>query len=76
MKKTVSVISLLTGTLLIIITIIAETMQEKSISIIGGADVPTSVFIAGKIGGDFMLPAAAVGIVLILAGIFLIMRKK
>lgn len=29
-----------------------ETDEGKSVSIIGGADGPTSIFIAGKIGGD------------------------
>lgn len=45
-----------------------------AISVIGGADGPTSVFIAGKVGTDFWIALIAAGIVI--AGIAVLIWKK
>lgn len=52
------------------------TEKKPSVSIIGGADTPTAVFIAGRSG---IIPVAAgiiAGIVLIIISVFLLLRKK
>lgn len=45
-------------------------------SVIGGADGPTSIFVAGKIGGTPAIIEIIVGIVLLAIGIFIFARKK
>lgn len=48
-----------------------------SVSVIGGADGPTSVFLAGKVGDLYSFGIGAAGIVFLLVlGIWLIMRRK
>lgn len=63
------------GVLLLFAGIILKSGSYTAVSIIGGADGPTSIFIAGKINTDgaaVLLAAAAVG--LILLGVW--MRRK
>lgn len=49
---------------------------QNSIGIIGGADGPTSIFIAGKVGtGDIVL-GLVVAVAVILGVIWLVRRKK
>ena len=48
----------------------------KSVSVIGGADGPTSIFVAGKIGGTPAITGIIVGIVLLAIGIFIFARKN
>ncbi len=48
----------------------------KSVSVIGGADGPTSIFVAGKIGGIPAITGIIVGIVLLAIGIFIFARKN
>ena len=59
---------------------ISEFMEKKSytISIIGGADGPTSIFLAGKVGSGFTLVTFLLGILIVLfiTGIVLYIRKK
>ncbi len=47
----------------------------SSISIIGGADGPTSVFIAGKVGSLFWLGLIGAGIVIVGGILFLIFKN-
>lgn len=47
-----------------------------AVSVIGGADGPTSVFVAGKLGNDFFLGVILVGAVLILAAVWGIRNRK
>ena len=59
---------------------ISEHMEKKSyaVSVIGGADGPTSIFLAGKVGSGFALVTCllAVLILLLVGGILYIIRKK
>ena len=74
MKKAITIIIAVLGILLAVIGIHWKTKAAVAISIIGGADGPTSVFIAGKVGDGLILGTIIVGI--IFAGIgFLIYRK-
>lgn len=50
--------------------------EKHAVAVIGGADGPTSVFVAGKVGnGDIMLGIAA-AVLVILGIIWLVSRKK
>lgn len=68
-KKTGIVITVAAGALLIAAGINQKTKKAVSVSIIGGADGPTSVFLAGKVGGDFAVGLIIAGVVLMAAGI-------
>mgnify|MGYP003292923574 CR=1 FL=1 len=63
----------------IIISIIGVSMKIKeraAIGIIGGADGPTSVFIAGRMGSGLGVLGMIFGLLLLGIGAFLIFRKK
>lgn len=73
-------IAYLTGTAAGILVLAGILFKVKkpaasSIAIIGGADGPTSVFIAGKVGDEFPVALIAAGMVLALAAIWLFRKK-
>ena len=80
MKKIVGIALTVIGIVTIAISLIFKVHEQmtvaRSISIIDRADGPTSVFIAGKIGGTSIFIGVIVGIVLLAVGIFMIVRKK
>ena len=55
---------------------ILKWKKQMSVSIIGGADGPTSIFLAGKIGNDFSVAGIVVGILLLVIAGLLMLRKK
>lgn len=63
----------------IIVFITGMSMQIKqraSIAIIGGADGPTSVYIAGRVPDRLGVMGIICGLLLLFLGIYLIVRKK
>ena len=74
MKKILTIIIVALGILVAAIGIHWKTKDAVAISIIGGADGPTSVFIAGKVGDGMILGVIVVGIILASVG-FIIYRK-
>ena len=80
MKKIVGIILAIMGIAIAAISLISKVNGQlsvaKSVSIIGGADGPTSIFVAGTVGGFSVIIGMIVGIVLLIAGIFIIARKK
>ncbi|MCC8163179.1 MAG: sodium ion-translocating decarboxylase subunit beta, partial [Lachnospiraceae bacterium] len=70
MKKTVSKVMIVIGAVLLIAAAVAKLMGRKSVSIIGGADGPTSIFIVGRVSPGWMLPAAVVGVIALAVGVF------
>lgn len=50
--------------------------KEATSILIGGADGPTSVFIAGKVGNGFGLGTIFVGIILAVAGVVIFIKSK
>ncbi len=76
MKKTVSKVMIVIGAVFLIAAAAAKLMGRKSISIIGGADGPTSIFIAGRVSPGWMLPAAVIGVIALAVGVFLLLKKK
>ena len=76
MKKILGISLSIIGIVTVIIAVILKIKKQMSISIIGGADGPTSVFIAGKVGNTSAVAGVIVGIVLLVIGIFLIRKKR
>ena len=50
--------------------------KEATSILIGGADGPTSVFIAGKVGNGFGLGTIFVGIILVVTGVVIFIKSK
>lgn len=80
MRKIAGIILTVTGIVIAAISLIfiinGQMSVASSVAIIGGADGPTSIFVAGKIGGFSAMTGVIAGIVLLAAGIFVIARKK
>ena len=72
------IIAVLIGTVVVAITLL--TRSAHSASIIGGADGPTSIFLAGKVDSLSLVIGMAVGFALLIVGVVLIVflskRKK
>ncbi|WP_051545206.1 Trp biosynthesis-associated membrane protein [Butyrivibrio sp. MC2021] len=67
------VLAAIVGVLWMAITLYTST--PHSYTIIGGADGPTSIFLAGKYGAGTIITAVVGGLVLAIAGIILIVKK-
>lgn len=80
MKKAIGITLSLIGIIMVAISLVFKVNERmsvaKSVSVIGGADGPTSIFIAGKVGGASAIIEIVVGIVLLAIGIFVFARKK
>lgn len=50
--------------------------KEATSILIGGADGPTSIFIAGKVGNGFGLGTIFLGIILVVAGVVIFIKSK
>ena len=51
MKKRLGIIAGILGIVLAVIGIVLKQKENTAVSVIGGADGPTSIFIAGKLNG-------------------------
>lgn len=67
------IIAVIAGVLWVTITL--YTSIPHSYTIIGGADGPTSIFLAGKYGAGTIITAVVGGLVLAVAGILLTVKK-
>lgn len=80
MKKvigiTLSVIGIIMAAISLVFKVNEQISVAKSVSVIGGADGSTSIFVVGKIGGAPTITGIIVGIVLLAIGIFIFARKK
>lgn len=76
MKKTIAIILGVMGLVLAGFSAVLKWKKQMSVSIIGGADGPTSIFLAGKVGNDFSVAGIVVGILFIVIAGFLMLRKK
>jgi oxaloacetate decarboxylase beta subunit len=75
MKKIIGSILTILGMGITISSLIVKIKGQMAISIVGGADGPTSVFLAGKVGNGFFA-GFIVGVVLFAVGIFMLVRKN
>lgn len=76
MKKSIAILIIIVGVVLGIWGVNAKVKEAAAISIIGGADGPTSIFIAGRIGDGFIAGAIFIGIVLVCIGIIVYRKNK
>ena len=76
MKKTMAIILGVIGLVLAGFSAVLKWKKQMSVSIIGGADGPTSIFLAGKVGNDFSVAGIVVGIMIIIMVGFLMLRNK
>lgn len=78
MKKIIAIIVAVVGILLVALEVRAKVKDVAAVSIIGAADGPTAIFVAGKIGNGLLIGAILVGIVLVVAGVVIYrkIRKK
>lgn len=76
MKKYGAVLAGIIGIILVMIGIGSKVKKAISFSVIGGADGPTAVFVAGKLGTDFSIGMIAIGIIFIILIIILLRRNK
>ena len=77
MKKILGIVAGIVGIISVIVGV-ALKMNNNAIAIIGGADGPTSVFVAGKLNSVLVsILLIAIGVVmLIVAIIFYFLKKK
>ena len=76
MKKAVTAVLGLLGILAVCVGIDMKQKSAVAVSIIGGADGPTSIFLAGKVGNDFSMAGIVIGILLIITAAILIARSR
>ena len=76
MKKIIAIIVAAVGIILAAIGLNWKSKAAVAVSIIGGADGPTSIFLAGKIGDGFILGIALIGIILFATGIVIFKKIK
>lgn len=77
MKKKTGIIAVtVIGVLALIYGITVKRRGAAAISIIGGADGPTSVFLAGKIGHGYSLGFIIFGVIVLLITLILLFRSR
>ena len=76
MKKILGISIGIIGALCIIAGGIMKAKENTTVSIIGGADGPTSIFLAGKLNGNAAILLIVAGIVLLAAGGFAWLKRK
>ena len=75
MKKIAAIGAGIAGVGFLAAGILLKIKDHSSVSVIGGADGPTSIFIAGKVDtGGLAVLCAVIAVLLILSGVW-IMRK-
>ena len=68
------IIAVFIGTVVVAITLL--TRRAHSISIIGGADGPTSVFLAGKVDPLSLIIGLGIGCLVLAVGAALIIKNR
>ena len=75
MKKILGIVAGVVGIIFIIVGA-ALKMNNNAISIIGGADGPTSVFVAAKLNSVPVSLLLVIGIVLLIVAIIFYLKRK
>ncbi len=53
-----------------------KAKEDTAVSIIGGADGPTSVFVVGKLNGNLTITLFIIGIVLLVVAVIAFFKRK
>lgn len=75
-KKKLSIIGLVIGIIAVLFGIMVKFKKAASISIIGGADGPTAIFIAGKVGDNFSWGLVLIGAVIAAIAVLAILKNR
>lgn len=76
MNKVIGIVLGVIGVAAAALGIMIRTNGKASISIIGGADGPTSIFLAGKVGGASSTITIIIGIIFAVIGVMAFTRRK
>ena len=75
MKKILVIVAGIVGLILVIIGA-ALKINNNAISVIGGVDGPTSVFVATKLNSSSVSMFIVIGVILLVAAIFFYLKRK
>ena len=75
MKKILVIVAGIVG-LIFVITGAALKINNNAISVIGGVDGPTSVFVATKLNSSSVSMFIVIGVILLVAAIFFYLKRK
>ena len=76
MKKIFEIVTCTIGFLLIILGSVMKVKENTAVSIIGGADGPTSVFLAGKLNSNLSIFLMLIGIILLATALVIRLKRK
>lgn len=76
MKKVFWIVPCIVGMLFVIFGGIMKVKENTAVSIIGGADGPTSVFVAGKLNDNSAVKLIIIGIVLLVVAVIAFFSKN
>ena len=75
MKKILVIVAGIVGLIFVIIGA-ALKINNNAISVIGGVDGPTSVFVATKLNSSSVSTFIVIGVILLVAAIFFYLKRK
>jgi oxaloacetate decarboxylase beta subunit len=75
MKKILGSILTILGAGIIILSLIVKVNGQMAFSVAGGVDGPTSISLAGIVGGN-LLAEIIVGAILVAIGFFILVRRQ
>ena len=75
MKKTVGIIMGIFGIILSVVGIVVKWKESVSVSVVGGVEGPTSVFVAGRLNENAPIQLLLSGMILLVIGA-VIFRKR
>ena len=75
MKKILVIVAGIVGLIFVIIGA-ALKINNNAISVIGGVDGPTSVFVATKLSSSSVSMFIVIGVILLVAAIFFYLKRK
>ena len=75
MKKILVIVAGIVGLIFVIIGA-ALKINNNAISVIGGLDGPTSVFVATKLNSSSVSMFIVIGVILLVAAIFFYLKRK
>ena len=75
MKKILVIVAGIVGLIFVIIGA-ALKIKNNAISVIGGVDGPTSVFVATKLNSSSVSMFIVIGVILLVAAIFFYLKRK
>lgn len=75
MKKILVIVAGIVGLIFVIIGA-ALKINNNAISVIGGVDGPTSIFVATKLNSSSVSMFIVIGVILLVAAIFFYLKRK